>query len=166
MNHGGDSMKKSSLFSSKRYHYTHTHVARYKGSYADRHLLLCLIWFRSYETVLTLVLYCVSLLLELCSVIFTFTRCLSPACPTWTVFGYWVCLREISSFQGIASALLELPTLKLKLDHNIKVCDTLDVAHLSSEGFCTKYRSSFELLMASYSLLNIKDSIAARKMFS
>lgn len=55
--------------------------------------------------------------------------------------------------------------MKLKLIRDIKVCDTLDVANIDSEGFYTEYRSSFKLLIASYSLLNVIDSIAIRKMF-
>jgi len=69
-------------------------------------------------------------------------------------------------FQGIALTILEPAKLKLKLIRDSKVCDILDVAHVGSEEFCSKYRSSFKLLMASCSLLGIIDSIAVRKMFS
>jgi hypothetical protein len=89
--------------------------------------------------------------------IFTFKHCLSGACTTWRV------LEDF--FQGIALAILEPLTLKFKLIRDIKVCDTLDVAHLGSEGFCSKYRSSFKLLMTPYNFLNIKDSITVKKCF-
>jgi len=71
---------------------------------------------------------------------------------------------ERFDFLGILLAILETATLKLKLIRDIKVCETLDVAHIVSEGFCTKYRSSFKLLMASCILLNIIDSIATKKI--
>jgi hypothetical protein len=76
-----------------------------------------------------------------------------------------VTLRDLI-FQGIALTILEPANLKLKLIRGIKVGDILDVAHIGSEGFCAKYKSSFKLLMASYSILDIIYSIAVRKMFS
>ena len=123
--------------------------------------MILIIWkYVNFGTVLSILIITIRVRL------FTFTPCLSTTCTTWMVSGDWVCFWEIWSFQGIALTILDPATLKLKLIRDIKVCETLDVAHIGSEGFCTKYRSSFKLLMASYSLLNIIDSIDIRKMFS